>query len=395
MAAPPPEIVVNAYSTGWLKRGFPWVYPAEVVRGSAAPGTVVSLRGEGGTALGLGVADRGWIAVRRFRRDEGPVDAGLIGARVSAAARRRLSIGPQATAYRLVNAENDDLAGIRVDVWGRVVVVAVDSPSLRALGESAGLAARDELGNIDAVWLSERRDPRDVDRATGAPRCVFGDAAILEVVVHELGLAYEVRPALGKDAGLFTDMRDNRAWMARHWHGTRVLNLFAHTGAFSVSARRHGAGEVVSVDLSEGHLARARRNFALNELDAGELLAEDCFRVLDRFRRQGRRFDRVVVDPPGYSHSDAGTWQGEKDWARLSAASLRVLEPGGWLIAASNLGTQSPKQFGGALQEGAERAGRELRLCHEGTPGVDHPAALHFPESRYLKFWVMEAGDVA
>lgn len=132
------------------------------------------------------------------------------------------------------------------------------------------------------------------------------------MIVRELGLDYEVRPSLGKDAGLFTDMRQNRAWLAPHWKGTRVLNLFAHTGAFSVSARAHGAAEVVSVDLSEAYLARMRRNFELNELDAGELYAEDVFKTLDRLRRQGRKFERVVVDPPGYSHSEAGVWQGER-----------------------------------------------------------------------------------
>ncbi len=383
------ELVVNGYSTGWLKRGFPWVYPAEIVQGRADPGTVVRLRGEGGTALGVGIADRGWISVRRFRRDDGPVDAALIRSRVEAARRRRLSIEPATTAWRLVNAENDELPGIRVDVWGGHLVVTLDSPSLRNLVDPLIAACDEAIGNADSVWLAERRDPRDIERKSIPVTALRG--RVEDVTVTELGLNYEVRPSLGKDAGLFTDMRTNREWMAPHWENSRVLNLFAHTGAFSVSARANGAAEVVSVDLSDGYLARARRNFELNGLDAGELLAEDAFKALDRFRRQGRTFDRIVVDPPGYSHSDGGTWQGEKEWPRLTGACLRVLAPGGWLIAASNLGSQSPKQFGGALSEGADRTGRELRLLHEGTPGVDHPAALHFPESRYLKFWVLEA----
>lgn len=383
------EIVVNAYSTGWLKRGFPWVYPAEVVRGRVEQGAEVRLRGEGGTPLGVGIGDSGWIAVRRFRRDEGAIDDALLHDRVRSAARRRGGIEAGTTAYRLVNAENDDLPGIRVDVWGQHAVITLDSPSLGRLVDGLRGALVQELGDLDSVWVAERHDPRDVERKPLGVRCVQGGSE--DVAVTELGLQYEVRPSLGKDAGLFTDMRANRAWLTPHWSGARVLNLFSHTGAFSVSAKAHGATEVVSVDLSEAYLARASRNFFLNGLEPGEMLAEDAFRVLDRFRRQGRSFDRVVVDPPGFSHSAAGAWQGEKEWPRLASACLRVLAPGGWLIAASNLGSQSPKHFGGALQEGAERAGRQLRLVHEGTPGLDHPAALHFPESRYLKFWVMEA----
>jgi 23S rRNA (cytosine1962-C5)-methyltransferase len=386
----PGELVVNAYSTGWLKRGFPWVYPAEVLAGRARPGEVVRLRGEGGAALGTAVADNGWLAARRFRRDDGPLDTAWLRARVEAALARRRSIGPDTSALRLVNAESDELPGIRADRWGSELVVTVDSGSLIPLAEALGTACTAAVPGLTGAWLAERRDPRDTETRLPEPRRLLGSGPD-DLVVEELGLRYEVRPSLGKDAGLFTDMRENRAWLAPHWRGTRVLNLFAHTGAFSVSARHHGAEEVVSVDLSEAYLARARRNFELNALDAGELLADDAFRALDRFRRQGRRFDRVVVDPPGYSHSGAGAWQGEKEWPRLAAACLRVLAPGGWLIAASNLGSQSPKHFGGALAEGAERAERQLRLLHEGSPGPDHPAALHFPESRYLKFWVMEA----
>lgn len=382
--------MVNAYSTGWLKRGFPWVYPAEVVRGRARPGEAVELRGEGGSSLGTAIADTGWIAARRFRTTPGPLDSAWLAERVVATLRARAHVDADTTALRLVNAESDDLPGLRADRWGPELVVSVDSASLVDIAGQLAAALREQVPGLTGAWLAERRDPRDTAGRLPPPRRLFG-AGPEDVTVRELGLAYEVRPSLGKDAGLFTDMRQNRAWLAPHWKGTRVLNLFAHTGAFSVSARTHGAAEVVSVDLSEAYLARMRRNFELNELDPGELYAEDVFKTLDRLRRQGRKFDRVVVDPPGYSHSEAGVWQGEKEWPRLSAACLRVLEPGGWLIAASNLGTQSPKHFGAALAEGADRAERRLRLIHEGTTGPDHPAALHFPESRYLKFWVMEA----
>lgn len=381
--------MVNAYSTGWLKRGFPWVYPAEVVRGRARPGDHVELRGEGGTGLGTAIADSGWLAARRFRSTAGPLDAAWLSERVGIALRARRHVGPDTEALRLVNAESDDLPGIRADRWGSELVVSIDSASLVDLAVQLAAQLRAQVPELTGAWLAERRDPRDTATRLPPPRRLFGTGPE-DVTVRELGLRYEVRPSLGKDAGLFTDMRENRAWLAPHWKGTRVLNLFAHTGAFSVSARAHGAAEVVSVDLSDAYLARMRRNFELNALDAGEITAEDAFKALDRLRRQGRRFDRVVVDPPGYSHSDAGVWQGEKEWPRLSAACLRVLEPGGWLIAASNLGTQSPKHFGAALAEGADRAERRLRLVHEGTTGPDHPAALHFPESRYLKFWVME-----
>jgi 23S rRNA (cytosine1962-C5)-methyltransferase len=200
-----------------------------------------------------------------------------------------------------------------------------------------------------------------------------------------------VEPASRKDIGLFPDQRDNRAWLAPYYVGTRVLNLFCYTGAFSVHALVHGAAEVVSVDLSKVYLDQLEENLVLNGLEGGhEAVPQDALKVLDRFRRQGRVFDRIILDPPGHSHSAEGDWSGEQDYARLVAAAARVCAPGGWLIASSNLGSVSPRQFQGALVDGLRKASCQGRVIHTGGQAADFPSALHFPEGTFLKFVVIE-----
>ena len=73
-----------------------------------------------------------------------------------------------------------------------------------------------------------------------------------------------VAPGAPGKPGLFPDLREARAAVAQFAGGRRVLNLFAHTGAFSAAAARAGASEVVSVDLSGRYLELARRNVELN-----------------------------------------------------------------------------------------------------------------------------------
>ncbi|MSP55756.1 MAG: class I SAM-dependent rRNA methyltransferase [Myxococcales bacterium] len=396
-------LVVNGYSERWLRQGFPWVYPNEVAAGTASPGAVVRLRSGGGDDLGMAIADDGWIRARRFRADAGPVDAGVLGARLRAAVALRSTLGlgwpadqgseASSTCFRLVNGENDDLPGIRVDIWGTSLVISLDSPSLVGLLDPLVSALNAALPGVRSVHAGWRPDSRD-GRSWPPPPGLVSGVEPGTVVVSEHGLRYSVEPGAKKDVGLFPDQRDNRAWLAPHYAGARVLNLYCYTGAFSVHALANGAADVVSVDLSRPYLDALDGNLALNGLGGTERhtrLEEDSLKALDRFRRQGRVFDRIILDPPGHSHSGGTDWSGEQDYARLVAAAARVCVPGGWIIASSNLGSVSPRQFQGALIDGLRKAESTGRVIHTGGQAPDFPSALHFPEGSFLKFVVVEA----
>ena len=279
-----------------------------------------------------------------------------------------------------------------MDVYGWFAVISLDSPSLLGLLEplvERAMALR-ELRGVYLAWRPDHRDDFDPARAPRPPGLIAGREAAGDVRVTERGLAAMVRPGAGKDIGIYPDQRSNRAWLEPHWGGRRVLNLFAHTGFFSAAAAYHGASEVVSVDLSEHYLDRARANFVANGLDpqAHSFWAEDSRRALDRLRRQGERFDAVVLDPPAFSRGPDGVFSVKQHLPALAGGCARVLAPDGWLIASTNLGELSPRDFHRAIRAGGDRAGRRLQLIHEGCQAPDFPAAVDFPEGRYLKFGV-------
>lgn len=390
---PTPEaVIVDGYSEQWLRQGFCWVYPKEVTGRPkrCKPGRAVAIQARSGQSLGAGIWDDGWISVRRFREDAGPIDAALITRKLETAkSLRDVLVGPDTTAYRLANAENDGLPGIRVDVYGHFATITLDSPSLRSLAELVADWLVETL-SCRGVYLAWRPDPRETAEVHLEDELLRGHAAKSAVRVTERGLACLVAPGGGKDIGLYTDMRDNRAWLEPYWGGQRVLNLFAHTGMFSVAAAMNGATEVVSVDLSEGFLDRAEANFAANDLDPNDhtFLSDDVRRVLDRFRRTNERFGRLILDPPSFSHGPSGPWSAKNDYARMVSSCVRVIEPGGWLIAALNLGEVSPRDFHNSCKQGARKAKRDLQLLFEGGQASDHAALTSFPEGRYLKFAV-------
>lgn len=385
-------VMVNGYSAEWLGKGFDWVYANEVIarRGDSSPGQSVAIVGRDGRMFGVGIATGGKVAVRRFRDDDGPIDKALVLERVGAArSKRRMPQGT--TAWRLVHGENDRLPGFRVDIWDRHATIAIDHPDLKSLLEwvaSAVVSACD----VDTVWLVDRPEHDEARGGTsmGTPLIGAGDRS--EVVVQEHGLSYAVSPWLGLDAGLYPDMRELRRWLAPYWAGCRVLNTFAYTGAFSVAAAAGGAESVDTVDLSGNAISRAQRNFDLNQLagDRYRFWTEDTFAALDRFRRSGSRFDRIIVDPPSFARGPSGVWSVEQGLARVVAGCLRVLEPGGWMLVATNQGSMSPKEFQKHIKTASLKVGRRMRLVHQGSTPHDVPAALDFPESRYLKAWVLE-----
>lgn len=388
-------VVVDGKSAHWLRQGFPWVYPDEVVAGaSRRSGQEVALEGPGGERLGTGLADLGWLAVRRFRPEGGALDRAWLTGVVDRAVRlrERCVLDAQTTCARLLHGENDGLPGVRVDLWDRWVELVLDSPSLAPLLDPLVAVLRDRL-DVAGVHLCYRPDPRDtLDPAAFTPRpgWLWGEPPTGDVDVLERGMVLRVRPGDGPDAGAYPDMREVRAWLAPHWSGRRVLNTFAYTGAFSVAALRGGAAHVTSVDLGRPVLDRLEANLAANGLDPARhtTACEDVFRALDRLRRTGDLHDLVLLDPPSFSHGPDGTWSAKQDMPRLVASAARVTAPDGWLVAASNQGQISPRAFRELVHKGLAKAGRPARELAFLGAAPDFPAVTTFPEGHYLKVGV-------
>ena len=66
-----------------------------------------------------------------------------------------------------------------------------------------------------------------------------------------------------------------------------------------------------------------------------ELVAADVFEFLERAATKRRRFDLVISDPPSFAKSRDKQRQALRAYAKLTAAGLRVVEPGGLYAGAS------------------------------------------------------------
>lgn len=287
------------------------------------------------------------------------------------------------TAFRLVNEDGDGLPRLAVDAYGEWVVAQFygdDGPWADAKRRELVLDKLHAIG-FDGVYLKMRPkqanvivDSRRADLAPSAP--VRGVPAPAEVEVIEEGLPLLVRLGDGLSTGLFLDQRSNRKRVREMAQGLRVANLFSYTCAFSVAAAFGGAASTVSVDASVNALERGRANFTragVLEKGTHTLVADDAFRWLGRAARHGDTFDLIIVDPPSYSTTRQGRFVAEDDYSALAASAVRLLAPGGRLLACTNHRRISASRFRRILFDACRAAKRDAVQIKDLQAQLDFP----------------------
>lgn len=218
-----------------------------------------------------------------------------------------------------------------------------------------------------------------------SPVLLTGDATLpLTTVVEESGVRFGLDFGAGYSAGLFIDQRANRA-LVRREKPKRLLNTFAYTCSFSVTAALVGA-ETVSVDLSKKSLDRGRENFALNNLDDTKhrFFADDVLDVLPRLARKNERFDIIILDPPTFSRGNKGRrFQVEEDLEALLLAALELTAPRAKILVSTNC-TRLNRRALEAIARFALKATRRAAEFHAEPPLPDIP-----PETAAQTLWLV------
>ena len=407
---------VSAEAARAVRRGHPWLLPDEASDRAERfrPGTLVRLAERGGGALGWAWSEgAGDVSARVAHLGEAPRRAvASPESRVAQALGRRAALTAQSAepggtdCYRLVHGEADGLPGFFVDRVGPLLRVLVNSRAcdgfrrraLTALEQQMPVTPRGEM--LSVLELSHVRGPggrAEVERVhwhAGGPerlRDALGDDLFEDGFwVTERGLRFAVDP--GWDSpykvrpgfGLFPDQRLNReALVPAAAKGGRWLNLFAHTGAFSVALLAAGADRVESVDLSAPYLGRLERNLAANReagVDSARHIAHagESRRWLEALGA-GERFDGIVLDPPTAAAAGRRFWSVKQDLEPLVRLCVERLCPNGVLLVTQNR-KGPPLGLEHLLERVASRAHRPVERVDPAPPGPDFPGLPGFPE---------------
>lgn len=372
-----------------LKRRHPWIFSGAVARVDGEPGLgeTVEVRSSAGEILAVAAySPRSQIRARVWDWHSRAIDGDFFRERIAQAVslRARLFDGEATDAVRLVHGESDGLPGIVADRYGDTIVLQLSS--------AGGERWRDEIADAllaavagARIWERSDADVRELEGLT--PHCgpLRGAPPPEKIVVRERGLRFHVELERGHKTGFYLDQRDNRARMRELAAGCEVLDCFAYTGGFAVSALAGAARSVTAIESSGPALDLARANAELNRLDAAEWIEGDVFQRLRQFRDHGREFDLVVLDPPKFAPTAMHVERASRAYKDINLLAFKLLRPGGALMTFSCSGGVSPELFQKIVAGAALDAGVNARIERWLHAAPDHPVALSFPEGEYLK----------
>lgn len=375
-----------------LLRRHPWIFSGALARppGSLSPGETVEVRSAAGAFLARGaVSPASQITIRTWSFDAGEaIDREFFRRRLVEAGARRARFPELAgsEAVRLVNGESDGLPGLIVDRYGGFLVVQM----LAAGPEYWRETLVDLLAEVFPCQGLFERSEAAVRAKEGLPSRLgplAGEEPPPQLTIVENGLKFLVDVRQGHKTGFYLDQRENRH-QVRTFAGDRdVLNCFAYTGGFGLSALAGGAHHVTNLEISAPSLELLAANLRLNALDDGRVtnVQGDVFIELRRFAEEGRRFDLIVLDPPKFVESQGQLQRGARGYKDINRLAFKLLRTGGLLFTFSCSGLMMPDLFQKIVADAALDARREARIIRRLGQALDHPVALSFPEGSYLK----------
>jgi len=371
----------------------PWLFAGSVGRleGRARPGDTVEVLADNLRPLGRAAySPKSQIRARFWTFDaEESIDDAFFKRRIAAAVALRQALpelrGQQG--LRLIHAESDGLPGVIADQYGDTVVVQLTSAGADKW-RSAIVAGLVKATGCARVYERSDSDVRGLEGLGPTTGWLHGEAPATPLSIDENGVRLAVDIAGGHKTGFYLDQRENRALLGQMSAGKDVLNCFCYTAGFSLQALAGGAASVLSIDSSGPALAQGQANLALNPqlpAERAHWQEADVFQALRDFRKAGRTFDLIVLDPPKLAPSAAHAERAAKAYKDINILGFRLLKPGGFLMTYSCSGGVGLEMFQKIVADSALDAGRHARIVRRLSGAADHLVALNFPEGEYLK----------
>jgi len=382
------SIILTNKGLSAVRKGHPWLYDQAVakINKEAHSGDIAVLYDNKRKFAGIGLYDAHSPIVVRVLHSGKPItlDKQWLYDKISESIRNRSPLidDSQTTGFRLLNGENDGLAGVVADIYDNTITLKLDSicwlPHINTLTDIFI-----QLLKPERIVLRMSRSVKEFsDIEDGS--VIYGTKIIKPLTFTENGIKFYTDPVNGQKTGFFLDQRENRNLVGELSSGLHVLNVFAYTGGFTLYAMKGGAKSVSSLDISKPALEGCLDNLKLNEFKTHhEIICGDAFDEMKKLIKSGKKYGMVIVDPPSFARKQADVYGALKAYEKLNKLAVKLLEKNGILVAASCSARVAKDEFFSTILKAMRSSGRTYTEIKRTEHAIDHP--IGFPEGAYLK----------
>lgn len=303
--------------------------------------------------------------------------------------------------FRIIHGEADLLPGVVADVYGKIIRIIISAriawnlrqtivdalegllhPQLIILNTDAAFCAIEKLHEVTEYYKAGQRF---------IPTEKFD-----EIRIREDGLYYGLVPGSGQKSGFYCDQRENRKRVENYVKDATVLDGCCYTGGFTLHALRGQCKAVDAFDSSADAIHRLIGNVKLN-VDLG-ILPSACLNkvtatkadIFDTLRTIAKnKYDVIILDPPKLAQTIKSLESAKKAYKDLNRLAMEKIKNGGILVTCSCSGSLKREDFKTVLAWSAKDAGVEVQILETLGQAMDHPIRLSFPESEYLKVYIL------
>lgn len=380
--------------------GHPWIYHSSVLRLTqpASDGDLVQVKDHRQRFLGVGFYNsKSKINVRVLSPERVEITQAFFEERIRAALAVRQRHLPEASSFRVVNAESDFLSGLIVDKYEDVLVIQTSSLGMDHRKPMI-LAALQSLFSPRAIVERNDLASRKFEGLPDANGIIAGELSG-SVMVDLNGLKFETDLLAGHKTGLYLDQQLNYQRVANLAQNdeAQVLDCFCFLGGFGLHAARAGAAQVHFLDQSADVIAAATRNAATNGL--ADKCSFEAVNVFDWLKAQTSakphekvipRWDFIILDPPSFTRNRAAVPDALRGYKEIHLRALKLLKPGGTLATFCCSHHVDAALFQDTVLSAAYDARKILRRIATYSQSPDHPIIPMIPETEYLKGFAYE-----
>jgi 23S rRNA (cytosine1962-C5)-methyltransferase len=381
-----------------LLAGHPWVYNSSIARltGEIADGDVVQVKDHRQRFIGTGFYNsKSKISVRLVDNERFEPNAAYFERKIRDSLALRRKHLPQATSFRVVNAESDFLSGLIIDKYEDFLVFQISSLGMEKRKELI-VEALQKIFSPRAILERDDIPSRKFEGLPQAKQVLAGTIDGL-VMVNLNGTKLSVDLLTGHKTGYYLDQQTNYQLTSRYAQGGQVLDCFCFIGGFALHAARAGAAHVLGLDQSEDAIAAAKSNAGLNGVS--DRCSFEAINVFDWLKTQTMppphekiipKYDLIILDPPSFTRTRDSVPDALRGYKEIHLRSLKLLKKGGVLATFCCSHHVDALMFLQVILDAAYDARRILRRIETFTQSPDHPVIPSIPETEYLKGYAFE-----